>query len=323
MFDIITVGAGVRDVFLLSKQFQLIPSKQFMGGVGECVSLGDKIEIEEIVYATGGGATNAAVTFANLGYRVSTICRVGDDAPGRELVAELSRDGVDTSLVVRDPSGSTGYSTLLTAATGERTALVYRGVSGSFTAKDIPWESCATGWVYLTSIGGNMALVKKMFTCGSGSGIKFAWNPGKKEIEKGLSEIRPLLPNVAVFNLNMEEAKILTNRTEIREIFKELSTPRGIVIVTDGPNGSYVHKNGVALFAPGTGKKAKSQTGAGDAFGSAFVAALLKDEKNLKLALATAVLNAESVIKQVGAKAGILKRWPTKSQLESIKITAL
>jgi sugar/nucleoside kinase (ribokinase family) len=323
MFDVITIGSAVRDVFLLSKQFQLIPSKKFASGVGECVPLGDKIEIEEIVYATGGGATNAAVTFARLGYRVAAACRVGDDIPGRELVAELERDGVDVSLVSRDATGSTGYSVLLTADTGERTALVYRGVSGSFTVKDMPSASCKTKWIYLTSIGGNLALVKKLLARGMKDGINFAWNPGKKEIVKGLEAIRPLLRSVAVFNVNREEAETLTEKKDLAAIFKALAVnPRIVVIVTDGPNGSYVHRDGTTLFAPGTGAKAKSQTGAGDAFGSAFVASYMRDG-NLRLALATGVHNAESVIKQVGAKAGILGRWPTKKQIESIKITTV
>lgn len=322
MFDVITIGAGVRDVFLLSKQFQLIRSKQFTSGVGECVSLGDKIEIEEVVHATGGGATNAAVTFARLGYRASALCRVGDDAPGRELVAELARDHVDVSMVVRDPKGATGYSTLLTASTGERTVLVYRGVSGAFGTSDIPWKSCAARWMYVTSLGGNVELVKRLVRYAQDCGMQMAWNPGKKEIARGVENIRPLLSGVRVLNLNREEAEALTGKTAIKDVCAALATPGNVVVVTDGPNGAYAHRNGVTLFSPGTGAKAKSQTGAGDAFGSGFVASLMKSE-NLKSALATGVLNAESVIKQVGAKAGILKRWPTKKQLESIKISSV
>lgn len=322
MFDVITIGAGVRDVFLLSKQFQLIRSKKFTSGVGECVSLGDKIEIEEVVHATGGGATNAAVTFARLGFRAAALCRVGDDAPGRELVAALEGDGVDASLVVRDQKGATGYSTLLTASTGERTVLVYRGVSGAFSDKDVPWKSCAARWMYVTSLGGNVALVERLVGYARECGMQMAWNPGKKEIAKGLDKIRPLLAGVRVFNLNREEAEALTGKKSIRDMCAELATPGNVVVVTDGPKGAYAHRNGVTLFSPGTGAKAKSQTGAGDAFGSGLVASLMKSD-NLKAALATGVLNAESVIKQVGAKAGILKRWPSKKQLETIKISSV
>jgi len=286
------------------------------------VSLGDKIEIEEIVHATGGGATNAAVTFARLGLSTSAICRVGDDAAGREIVADLEREGVDASLVVHDQKGATGYSTLLTASTGERTALVYRGVAGAFVAKDIPLKACATRWLYITSLGGNVPLVARLVAYAHECGMHVAWNPGKKEISAGLARMKPLLSNIHAFILNREEAEALTGKKTVNDICKELAVPGNVITVTDGPKGAYAHRNGVTIFSPGTGAKARSQTGAGDAFGSGFVASMIRSE-HLKNALATGILNAESVIRKVGAKAGILKRWPTKKQLESMKITTV
>lgn len=322
MFDVITIGAGVRDVFLVSRSFQLLRSSKFSTGVGECVSLGEKIEVDEIVHTTGGGATNAAVTFARLGFRCSALCRVGNDAAGRDVVAELDDEGVDTSLVIRDSGGATGYSTLLTASTGERTALVFRGVSGSFSVKDIPWKSCAARWMYITSLGGNVDLVKRLLAYAAECGMQVAWNPGRKEIAKGMDVVRALLPGVRVFDLNREEAQSLTGKKDVRDICESVATPGNVVLITDGAKGAYAHRNGVTLHAPGTGAKAKSQTGAGDAFGSGFVASLMRSD-NLRSALALGVLNAESVIKRVGAKAGILKRLPTKKQVESIKIASL
>jgi sugar/nucleoside kinase (ribokinase family) len=322
MFDVITVGAGTRDVFLLSKQFKFIESAQFETGIGECVSLGAKIELDEIVHTTGGGATNAAVTFARLGFRTAAICRVGDDSAGRDLIIDLQREGVGTTLVVRVPGGTTGYSTLLTAVTGERTVLVYRGVSAEFADKDIPWSECNTRWTYLTSLGGNLELAKKMVSCATHSGIQVAWNPGSLEIAKGMKKIAPLLKGVRVFNINREEAEKLSGEKSLPNIFKRLATIGNIVLVTDGANGAYAHQNGATFFAATTGVKARSQTGAGDAFGSGFVASFMKTN-NIKTALATATLNAESVIKQVGAKAGLLKKFPTATQIAKIKIKSV
>jgi sugar/nucleoside kinase (ribokinase family) len=47
----------------------------------------------------GGPAANAAVAIARLGGRAAFAGAVGDDALGREQVAELSREGVDVSAV--------------------------------------------------------------------------------------------------------------------------------------------------------------------------------------------------------------------------------
>ena len=322
MFDVITIGAGVKDVLLLSKQFRFIESSQFETGIGECVSLGTKIELDHIVHSTGGGATNAAATFARLGFRTSTICRVGDDAAGRDLIIDLQREDINTTMIVRVAGGATGYSTLLTAPSGERTVLLYRGVSGQFSEKDIPWDTCAAKWIYITSLGGNLDLTKKLAAWATKCGIQVAWNPGTKEIAKGVVHLRPTLKHVRVLNINREEAEKFTGEKSLPKMFKAMATIGNFVIITDGPNGAYIHQNGMTFFSPGTGVQAKSQTGAGDAFGSGFVAGMMKTN-NLKTAFAIAVLNAESVIQQVGAKAGLLRRWPTTRQIAKVKIKAL
>jgi hypothetical protein len=41
---------------------------------------------------------------------------------------------------------------------------------------------------------------------------------------------------------------------------------------------------------------------------------------DLRMALAVGIVNAQSVITKVGAKAGILKKWPTNIQLKSVNI---
>ena len=152
MYDVITIGAATRDVFLVSSKFIALKSRRFPTGAGECVALGSKIDIEELVLTTGGGATNAAATFASLGFRTATLCRIGDDSPGKDVVEDLARCGVSTHLVRMIKNGETAYSTLLTMKDGERTALVHRGTSSAFTQTDVPISIFEqTRWIYLTS----------------------------------------------------------------------------------------------------------------------------------------------------------------------------
>ena len=319
MYDIITIGSGLRDVFLLSDQFKLIANADFEGGTAECVALGSKIEVGEMVLTTGGGATNAAVTFARLGLKAAAVCRVGDDAAGRDVIDDLKKEGVNVSLVRRVAKGATGYSTLLTASNGERTALAYRGVSGTFGPSDVPFTKCKAKWLYVTSLAGNVALLRKIAAHAKSTGASLAWNPGRKEIEKGLGSIKWILPNVRVLFMNKEEAAELSGKTTVEEMFAALATPGNVVVITDGPRGAFVQRDGFTIMSPGSGRQAVSQTGAGDAFGSGFVAGLMRTE-DLRVALAVGMTNAQSVITKVGAKAGILKKWPTNAQLKSVNI---
>lgn len=323
MYDVITIGAATRDVFLVSDKFIALKSRKFGTGTGECVALGSKIDVEKIVLTTGGGATNAAATFAQLGFRTATICRVGDDGPGKDVVEDLTNHGVSTHLVRMVKGGETAYSTLLTMKDGERTVLVYRGVSASFALQDVPLSIFEqTRWIYLTSVGGNMALVKRILTQAQKVGVKIAWNPGAAELKGGLASIETLLPMISILILNREEATLLTKKKDLPKIFELLHTDGAVRLITDGTNGSTVYRDGWMAYAGTSGVNGISRTGAGDAFGSGFVAGLIKTE-NLKEALRMGTLNAESVIQHFGAKKGILKTWPGQLKKQRIRITVL
>ena len=68
MAKIITVGAGVQDVFL-SQSDALKPVCESPEHCFARLDLGTKADVNQIHFATGGGATNAAVTFARQGHQ--------------------------------------------------------------------------------------------------------------------------------------------------------------------------------------------------------------------------------------------------------------
>lgn len=320
MFDVITIGAATRDVFLISKEFQIINSPQFSTGQGECVALGSKIDIDNIVFSTGGGATNAAATFAKLGFSTSIVTRIGQDDPGADITKELTSFGVNTDLIYASVKENTAYSTLLTAKNGERSVLVYRGASSNFTPRDIPWKKVSARWLYISSLAGNLELLQKIITHAKKQGIFIALNPGRGELKRAV-ELRELLSSLSVLIVNVEEAQMLTETEEKdgAKLAKLLADPGLHVIVTNGSRGAHAYKDGQTWFARTSGAKSISRTGAGDAFGSGVVAALAK-ELPLEIALKVGTLNAESVIQKFGAKTGILKKWPTKQQLSLVSV---
>lgn len=322
MFDVITIGSATRDVLLQSDAFVAVESKKIKGGRGECVALGAKIELDNVVLTTGGGATNAAATFGSLGFQVATITKIGDDSPGKDVVEDLSRFGVSTKHVRMVKGGRTAYSTLLTMKDGERTILVYRGVSKEFTQKDIDWNGIKnTKWIYLTSLGGNFALSKKIVETAHKAGVHVMWNPGSGELAAGMNAWTPILPMVDVLNMNKEEAMLLTGKRTMNEMFAALHSEGKIRLITDGAEGTYLCRDDMKRHAATTGVTSTSRTGAGDAFGSGFLSGYLKKE-DLKYALAVGTINAESVIQKPGPKLGILSAWPGLIKVSKIKISS-
>lgn len=321
MYDVITIGAAVRDVFLISDNFEKIKSPKSATGAFECVSLGSKIPVNDIILTSGGGATNAAATFASLGYQTATVARVGNDPIAEGLLKDLKKHRIKTELI-KTVRGKTGYSTLMTMPTGERSILVYRGVSGNFHLSDISWPKMKTKWIYLTSLGGNLPLVKNIVSNAFERNIQVAYNPGMKELKKGWRAFSPLLSQLSILMMNTEEAAVLTGKkqTDVKGMLKMFKKHNLILILTDGANGSYAQLGDECWFAKPSKVKVVSRTGAGDAFGSGFLAAIMRDD-DLAKALQVATLNSQSVIGSVGAKNGILSKFPTAKTRSKIKVS--
>lgn len=317
---VLTIGSAVRDVFLFSKLFKVMPMPGSPGVMAECVTLGSKIDVDSLTISTGGGATNAAATFANLGFATSLMSRIGDDANGREILAELAGRGINTSLVSVAKKESTAYSTLLTAEGGERTALVFRGASANFTEKDIKLSKITSNVVYLTSLAGNVALALSIAKACERRGSMLAWNPGGQELKsgRGLDPIRKL---VAILIVNLQEAQLLTGKSsnDPKVQCELLALPGQIIVITDGQNGAWARKDKSTWHCRTTGVSPISRTGAGDAFGSAFTAAIASN-LSVEDALRLGTMNAENVVQHIGAKAGILRAWPKENELGAYRI---
>ena len=74
----------------------------------------------------GGAPGNVAAGLAKLGRRVAMLAKVGDEGFGREIIATLSRYGVDTSGIVADPLCKTRLSVVTLSPEGERSFIFYK-----------------------------------------------------------------------------------------------------------------------------------------------------------------------------------------------------
>ena len=100
-----------------------------------------------------------------------------------------------------------------------------------------------------------------------------------------------------------------------------LATPPGpeIVVITDGPDGAYASDGSERYFVPAYPDPVppKERMGAGDAFSSALVAAMVKGLP-LQAALSWAPVNAMTVVQEVGSQTGLL----SESQLRKYLVEA-
>ncbi len=321
MYDVITIGSATRDIFVRSKALELIPTDS-PDVVEGCFRMGAKIEIDELVFETGGGATNAAVTFGRLGYRTAVVTAIGSDHNGRSVIEALEADGVATGLVQKDPKSQTAFSIILLAGSGERTVLVYRGASENISPRRIPWPKLRAKWFYVSSLGGDLGLMERILGQAAKAGARVAWNPGGKELKQGLAALEPLIRRTDIFNLNVEEAMTLLN-ADARDIAGLVGRLRGLprraAIVTDGLNGAYAAEKTRAWHSEVIDVPRVNVTGAGDAFGSGLVAGLMRRD-DLPYALAVGTWNATGIVQQMGAKRGIIRKYPGAAAIKKIPV---
>lgn len=305
MTRVATVGAAIQDVFLSnSEAFAPVcinPDTCF-----EMLELGSKADVNTIHFSTGGGATNAAVTFARQGLDVRFMGVIGHDTAGQAVLDDLDREHVDTSMVRYSDKYHTGYSVLLVAPDGQRTILTYRGASTHYEMSHFDMDSLAdTDWLYVTTLSGSMDVLSQLFERAKQSGVKIFFNPGKKELAER-EKLIGLLEDVDVLLVNKKEAMQLVHGSTLEELARHSLNIVPTALITDGANG-VVATDGEVLLRAGLYEDVPmiDQTGAGDSFGSGFLSQWCEG-KSLRESIIFASANSTAVIGQMGAKAGIL-----------------
>lgn len=302
---ILSIGAAVQDVFLShSDEFKPVSDKstheQFMQ-----LELGAKADVNNINFTTGGGATNASVTFARQGLHAQFMGTIGHDPAAQAVLDNLDDEGVDTSKVSYSDKYNTGYSVLLLAPSGERTILTYRGASTHYDAKNFDLKDSDADWLYVSSMAGSMDALDKIFTQAKHLGMKIMFNPGKGELAHA-AQLKSLLDDVDVLSVNKEEMATIVEGKELEELARHAMHYVPVAIVSDGPNG-VMATDGKTVVRAGMYEDVKviDRTGAGDAFGSGFLSQWAVG-KSLKESIIFASANSTSVVTKIGAKAGIL-----------------
>jgi sugar/nucleoside kinase (ribokinase family) len=320
-YDIISIGSAMRDIFILNKDLKY-PVKALDPFDKNVV--GNKIALKDIYFDIGGGGSNTAATLSNMGLKVGLFSRIGKDLAGKEIIKTMKSFKVDTKMIEVDRKEETGYSVIFINKEGDRTTLTFRGAADFNDTTKVPTKKLVSDWFFVTSVNGNFRMLKNLFDLGHGNNTKIAWNPGNAEFELSKAKMVSLLKRVDVLFLNLDEARRLTkSRTKnIKTIMSklELLAPYSILCVTGGKAGAWVKKDHEFYWSPILPKKVVNATGAGDAFGSGFVAGLHLYDGDLKKSLQLGMLNSNSVVTKMGAKHGLLKKPPTIKSLNIIKV---
>ncbi|MBU2068223.1 carbohydrate kinase family protein [Patescibacteria group bacterium] len=311
-YDVITLGSATQDIFMASKDLQVVEDDKFIAKKGLCVSLGSKMKMDDVSFAMGGCGTNAAVTFARQGLKVAYLGLIGKDCFGQTVKDELVAQGVSSDLLIESDKYPTAFSVILSLPEVDRSIFKKLGACHEMTDADFNFDKIKAKWIYAGSLSGQAyKSLDKLFEFAKANKIKIAVSPvGQSQLGEGLERTKGLLDKVDILFVNQEEAARLVqiDFNQEDEIFKKLDEwVNGIVVMTKGPEGVVV-SDGEYHYSAGIPKSGiVDRTGAGDAFSSAFLAGYMEKE-DIVNAIQLATANATSVIQEMGATNGLLKK---------------
>jgi ribokinase len=308
-FDVLSVGDTATDVFIRLSDAHI---RIWENDHGHWMDLpfGGKVPFEyALTVEAGGNAANAAVGLSRLGLSTAIAAHVGSDQIGRDMEAALGREGVDTHLVRFDPGRPSNRNFVLWFGQ-DRTILVHHELYDYHWPHLSPRE--VPRWIYLSSVGSDGAGYYDQIASwlDAEPSVRLAFQPGTFQIALGAKALSPLYRRTEVLICNREEAVDIGggdhgHMADILESLHRLG-PR-IAVVTDGPEGAYASDGTRRYRVPAYPDPfpPKERTGAGDAFSSALVAALVQG-RPLCEALAWAPINAMNVVQEVGSQTGLL-----------------
>lgn len=309
-FDVITVGNATVDIFLgvhdTNRHFRVNEQTKEL-----CVKHGDKVLLDDAKFLLGGNACNVSVGLQRLGLKTSLITEVGQDEFSQKITNDLYKEGVSCDQVVKSADEISSFSLILNYKK-ERTIFT------ESTEKDhnFSFNNLKADWIYLTSLNKKwMDAYEKTVDFAKKIGAKIVFNPGVAQIDAGQNHLSNILKSTEILIVNKKEAKrILDSEEEDIEIILKALKGLGsrMAVVTNGANGAWcIDENDNIYYQDAKKAEVVELTGAGDAFSSGFLGAIING-KNIKEAMLWGDRNSASVIEKFGSQPGLL----TKDEIE-------
>ncbi|WP_145573519.1 sugar kinase [Yersinia alsatica] len=247
----------------------------------------------------GGPAATAAVAAARLGAQVDFIGRVGDDATGNALLAELESYGVNTALSRRYANARSSQSAILVDNYGERIIINHPSPDLPDDAQWLTKIDFSHYDVVLADVRWHQGVLTA-FTLARQAGVTTLL-----DADVTPQDIRPLvaLADHAAFSEPGLLRMTGENDTDMALLLAANDT-NGHVYVTRGQKGCYWLEGGQQQHQPGFEVDVVDTTGAGDVFHGALAVAL---GQKSTIALAVRYANAVAALKctRPGGRAGI------------------
>jgi len=331
--DFLAIGDIVTDAFIKLKDAH-VNCRVDSTACELCIPFGDKIPYESLtVIPAVGNSPNAAVCAARLGLSTALMTNIGGDQNGKDCLAVLEKESIDTTFVKIETDKITNYHYVLWYDIDRTILIKHQQYERHWLDTKEASQVSKPDWIYLSSLGEDSLSFHTEISnyLKNHLDVKLAFQPGTFQIKFGTEKLKDIYARTEVFFSNLEEAeKILnTDSKDVLTLSRDIHNlgPK-MVVISDGPNGAYLYLDGELWHNPVYPDIAPpiDRTGAGDAFSSTFTSALALGKSPLE-AFAWGPINSMSVVQKVGAREGLLNREKLEEYLkvapESYKVNKI
>lgn len=272
----------------------------------------------------GGDSSNFAVAAARQGARVGYLSAVGDDENGRLLRALWAAEGVDDRGVKTDPDANTAIYFVTHDADGHHFQFFRKGSAASrITPADLPRTAIARArCLHLSGISLAISHAARD-TCMAAiaiaheAGVPVCFDTNLRLRLWPIDEARPVMDAAMraceICLPSLEDIRALTGLSEPQALIDHcLMRGAKVVALKMGARGAWVADAGARHRIEPFACRPVDATGAGDAFGGAFVARWLAGdpiERAGRYAAAAAALSTEGfgAIEPIPDRARVLR----------------
>lgn len=324
MEKIICIGSSTKDlIFPIHDGIIMETPDDLEAQIKIAFELGAKYQLAEKRHESiGGCAANVGCGLAHFGIETYCCTCVGDDETGGWIKKELERSGVLTDLVQVESNCQSDLSVIMAHIPSED-RIIFSDRASNEKLQILPEEIGKVGaqWLFISSLNGNAeeswdVKLDKILKLAEEKNIKLIFNPGQKNIKVNIDKVIEAIRQSKVLLVNKDEAieiveklggfdaDSLNSEKFLAEKLLELGLDA--VTLTDGARGAWGFDGKEFCHVDAQKEKVADTLGAGDAFGSGFIAAYLKG-KVLEECLKWGIANSSSVVRYYGAIEGLLR----------------
>jgi sulfofructose kinase len=284
---VLCAGIAVQDIVLRVPQFP---------------PPGGKAMADDFLIVSGGCAVNAAIAIARLGGRAHYAGPLGDtdDAVSNQLMAELAREGIATTGVVRVPAAKAPVSGIMIDAAGYRDRRIE-------AARPRNPDELLTGIGVLLADNRLAQFVQPICTAARARGIPVVLDADRPTVQDD-----PLFAISTHVIFSSECLRQTTGCNDLAEGLRRMAALTGAFLaVSDGPGDVLYFKDGALCRMPVFAVTAVDTLAAGDVFHAGFALALAEGRDELaamRFGAAAAALKCTRFGGSMGA--------PTRAEVE-------